>query len=128
VPSQVRYYCDQMKREKWAFFTDNFGLELLCHLVRCNAPALAVCKRLVADMDRDHPPVIAGSTTGTSADAARLNASSANGVVGTNQSATLAEGKSIYTEKKHLIQGVEGHKKVKSKERHPASEQHLDLV
>ena len=91
-----------MKREKWAFFTDGFGLELLCHMVRCNAPALAVCQRFIAEMDGSQSPD---------------KASSSNGLGLPNQSATLAEGKSIYTEKKHLIQGVEGHKKVNSDKR-----------
>jgi len=68
-------------------------------MVRCNAPALAVCQRFIAEMDGSQSPD---------------KASSSNGLGLPNQSATLAEGKSIYTEKKHLIQGVEGHKKVKS--------------
>ena len=80
-PNHAQYFCDQQKREKWAFNTDRLGLELLCHLVAANQPALAACKDFI---ERE----AAGAAV------------------------VLSEGRSIYTEKKHLIQGVEGHKKV----------------
>jgi hypothetical protein len=86
-PNHAQYYCDQQKREKWAFHTDRLGLEMLCHMVRENQPALEACQGLIE---------AAGAEAGRQGGA----------------KAVLDEGRSIYTEKKHLIQGVEGHKKV----------------
>ena len=80
VQGRFQYYCDQQKREKWAFQTDKVGLSLLCQMVKENQPALAVCRRHIEEA--------------------------------ANSEAVLVEGRTIYTEKKHLIQGVEGHKKV----------------
>ena len=85
APDAALYYCDQQKREKWAFHTNRFGLEILCHMLRENQPALAECHRLIAEK---------ADTEATIKDAVK------------------ADGRQIYTEKKHLIAGVEGHKKV----------------
>lgn len=43
----IQYYCDQMKREKWAFKTDRTGLRLLCHLVKVNQEPLQKCQDII---------------------------------------------------------------------------------
>ena len=78
----VKYFSDMEKREAWAFHTDRFGLELLCHMVMVNQPALAICRHMLAS----NP----ANTDG------RLE----------------KDGKDIYKEKKSLLQGVPGQKKV----------------
>ena len=78
----VRYHCDMEKREAWAFHTNRTGLELLAHLVMVNQPALAVCRHILTS----HKDNTGGKLE--------------------------RDGKDIYKEKKSLLQGVPGQKKV----------------
>jgi hypothetical protein len=68
--------------KKWPFDTDRAGLVQLCHLVRINREPLALCQQLIESEGKG------------------------------NAEKVRRDGKTMYTEKKHLIQGIAGQEKV----------------